>query len=96
MPISKARFMDLQDYDYQLPAELIAQHAVQPKSYSRMLVVEGDELYNNRCYQLIDYLRPGDVLVMNESRVLKNKLMGNKITGAAAELIMMDPLDTYR
>lgn len=87
--------MDLQEYDYHLPPELIAQHAVSPRSYSRLMVVHSREIQHRRFYQIIDCLQPGDVLVMNQSRVLKNKLIGKKVTGAAAEVILMDPLDAW-
>ena len=85
--------MQLDDYDYHLPDSLIAQQAVTPRSYSRMLVVQGDQWVHKRFYHIIEYLQPGDVLVMNKTRVLKNKMTGNKISGAKAEMIIMAPVD---
>jgi S-adenosylmethionine:tRNA ribosyltransferase-isomerase len=87
--------MKLSDFDYTLPKEQIAQHAVVPKSYSRLLVVNGDQLYHRRFYQLGEFLQKGDVVVINQSKVLKNKLTGKKETGAAAEFIIMQAVDTF-
>ncbi|MBN1541226.1 tRNA preQ1(34) S-adenosylmethionine ribosyltransferase-isomerase QueA [candidate division KSB1 bacterium] len=87
--------MDLNEFDYHLPSELIAQYAVQPKSFARLMVLRGDEIQHRRFFHLIDYLQAGDVLVMNRSRVLRNKLTGQKVTGAAAEAILMNPLDGH-
>ena len=87
--------LNLQDFDYHLPQELIAQTAVTPRSYSRLMVLRGDGLEHRRFYQLPRYLQKGDVIAINQSRVMKNKLTGRKSTGAAAEMILMQPVDEY-
>jgi len=78
----------LSDYDYSLPKELIAQSPVSPRSESRLLVVKQDTLEHKRFHQIIDYLMPGDVLVLNDTRVIPAKLIGKKSTGAYAEMIL--------
>ncbi len=88
--------LHLSDYNYDLPKELIAQTAVSPKSYSRLMVVMPDRIEHQRFFQIKEWLRPGDVMVVNRSKVMKNKLTGHKSTGAAAEMIVMKPVDEYR
>ncbi|MBD3378579.1 tRNA preQ1(34) S-adenosylmethionine ribosyltransferase-isomerase QueA [candidate division KSB1 bacterium] len=85
--------LNLSDFDYFLPSELIAQTAVTPRSTSRLMVLKGDDLEHRRFYQLPEYLQQGDVIAINQSRVMKNKLIGRKSTGAAAEMILMQPVD---
>ncbi|MBN2414028.1 tRNA preQ1(34) S-adenosylmethionine ribosyltransferase-isomerase QueA [candidate division KSB1 bacterium] len=87
--------MNLDQFTYELPEELIAQTAVTPRSYSKLLVVKGASLEHRRFYHIVDYFNKDDVLVLNRTRVLKNKLTGNKVTGAKAEMIIMRPVDEY-
>ena len=87
--------MNLDQFKYELPEELIAQMAVTPRSFSKLLVVKGDHLEHRRFYQIIDYFKKDDVLVLNRTRVLKNKLTGNKVSGAKAEIIIMRPVDEF-
>ena len=60
------------DFDYELPQELIAQHPMEPRDHSRLLVVDKHtgEIQHKHFYDLVDYLRPGDVLVFNDTRVI--------------------------
>ncbi len=87
--------MKLDDFNYNLPEELIAQTAVTPRSHSRLLVVQGKTQKHAHFYDSINYLQKDDVLVLNKTRVLKNKLVGNKVTGAKAEMIVMAPIDEH-
>jgi S-adenosylmethionine:tRNA ribosyltransferase-isomerase len=80
--------MKLEDFDYFLPKELIAQHAVKPKDHSRFLVVNKGNIEHKHFYDLIDYLNKDDVLVMNETRVSRVKITGKKITGSKVEIIL--------
>jgi S-adenosylmethionine:tRNA ribosyltransferase-isomerase len=86
--------MRLSDFDYYLPKRLIAQSAVRPKSFSRLLVVKGLKLEHKRFYDIKGYLKKGDVLVINESKVSKAKLLGNKISGSKVEIILMKRLNS--
>ena len=70
--------MTIDDFDYRLPLELIAQTPVEPRDSSRLLVVYRDSgILEHRTFRDIgDYLRPGDLLVANQSRVLPARLRG--------------------
>ncbi|MCD6289664.1 MAG: S-adenosylmethionine:tRNA ribosyltransferase-isomerase, partial [Anaerolineae bacterium] len=75
--------MRTSDFDYELPPELIAQTPVEPRDHSRLLVVNrGTGALEHRVFwDIVEYLRPGDVLVCNESRVIPARLHGRKPTG---------------
>lgn len=79
------------DFDYELPQELIAQHPMEPRDHSRLLVVDKHtgELQHKYFYDLVDYLRPGDVLVFNDTRVIPARLHGTKDTGAHVEVFLL-------
>lgn len=79
------------DFDYELPQELIAQHPMEPRDHSRLLVVDKHtgELQHKHFYDLVDYLRPGDVLVFNDTRVIPARLHGTKDTGAHVEVFLL-------
>ena len=86
--------MKTSDYAYDLPPELIAQEPLEPRDHSRLLVVDrtGEPLEDRHFYDLPDYLRPGDCLILNDSRVLPARLYGvKKDTGAAVELLLLTP-----
>ena len=67
------------DFSYDLPSELIAQHPVEPRDSSRLLVVDRSEgvLFHRRFRDITDYLRPGDTLVINDSKVIPARLYGH-------------------
>lgn len=80
------------DFDYHLPPELIAQQPISPRHASRLLVVHRDTgaLEHRRFYEIIDYLRPGDLLVANDSRVIPARLYGHKVpTGGRVEVLLL-------
>ncbi len=79
------------DFDYELPQELIAQHPMEPRDHSRLLVVDKKtgEIEHKHFYDLVDYLRPGDVLVFNDTRVIPARLHGQKDTGAHVEVFLL-------
>ena len=79
------------DFDYELPQELIAQHPMEPRDHSRLLVVDKNtgKLEHKHFYDLVDYLRPGDVLVFNDTRVIPARLHGTKDTGAHVEVFLL-------
>lgn len=84
--------MLITDFDYDLPLELIAQYPEEKRDEARLLVVDRkmDEIYHKKFYDIIDYLKPGDCLVMNDSKVLPARLFGTKRdTGAKAELLLI-------
>lgn len=84
--------MRLEDFDYYLPPELIAQTPVEPRDASRLLVLhrEKDMLEHRYFYDLPHYLHEGDVLVLNETRVLPARLWGRRDgTGARIEVLLL-------
>jgi S-adenosylmethionine:tRNA ribosyltransferase-isomerase len=83
--------MNTSDFDYHLPAELIAQTPVEPRDASRLLVVQRDRglLEHRRFADIVDYLRPGDLLVANDSRVIPARLHGHKASGGRVELLLL-------
>ena len=77
----------LDDFDYELPKEMIAQTPVFPRDHSKLFVL-GKKTEHKYFYNLIDYLKKDDVLVLNETKVMHAKLTGRKDTGAKVELIV--------
>ncbi|MGI9051053.1 MAG: S-adenosylmethionine:tRNA ribosyltransferase-isomerase [Ilumatobacteraceae bacterium] len=84
--------MRLQDLDYDLPPERIAQVPVEPRDSARLLVDRGGAPPAHRHVRdLPSLLRPGDVLVVNETRVLASRLRLHRATGGAAEVLLLEP-----
>ena len=84
--------MKTSDFDYILPEELIAQTPVEPRDHSRLMVVHrADGTREHRhFYDIIDYLRPGDALVINETKVIPARLLGVKEeTGVPVEVLLL-------
>jgi S-adenosylmethionine:tRNA ribosyltransferase-isomerase len=88
--------LSLAGYDYELPTELIAQNPAVPRDSSRLLVVNslnvGTEIApQHRIFRdLPEILRPGDLLVMNNTRVIPARLYGEKLTGAEVEVLLLE------
>lgn len=84
--------MKTSDFDYVLPEELIAQTPIEPRDHSRLMVVHRatGELEHKHFYDIIDYLRPGDALVINETKVIPARLLGVKEeTGVPVEVLLL-------
>lgn len=79
-------------FDYELPKEFIAQTPAEPRDHSKLLVYERqtDAVRHRHFYNLPEYLRAGDVLVINETRVLPARLMGRRETGGVIELLLLN------
>ena len=86
--------MKTHDFWYDLPEELIAQTPLQQRDTSRLCVLDRDsgEVSHRHFYDIIEYLQPGDCLVMNDSRVLPARLLGHRPTGGAVELLLLRDL----
>jgi S-adenosylmethionine:tRNA ribosyltransferase-isomerase len=83
------------DFDYDLPQELIAQTPVEPRDSSRLIVVDraGGTTQHSQFTRIGDYLRPGDLLVLNNSRVLPARLRGHRVpTGGGVEALLVREL----
>lgn len=86
--------MKTHDFWYDLPEELIAQTPLQKRDTSRLLVMDRvtGAVSHKHFYDIIDYLRPGDCLVLNDSRVLPARLLGHRPTGGAVEVLLLQDL----
>lgn len=90
--------MQRQDFHYDLPPRLIAQRPLPEREASRLLVLDGasGELADRRFVDILDYLRPGDVLVFNDTRVIPARLFGHKQSGGRVEVLVERLLDDRR
>ena len=83
--------MHLSDIDYELPEKLIAQHPVEPRDSARLLVAtHPDRVEHEHMTDLVDMLEAGDVLVVNDTRVLPARLALHRKTGGAAEVLLLE------
>ena len=82
---------DLNAYDYHLPTENIAQEPADKRDESRLLVLDcrDDSLSDRTFHNIVDYLEPGDLLVVNDTRVFPARLNGRKETGGKVELMLL-------
>ena len=88
--------MKTSDFDYLLPPELIAQTPTETRDRSRLLVLnrQTGAMHHKRFYDLVSFLQPGDVLVMNDTRVIPARLQGRKLaTGARVEILLLRHID---
>lgn len=87
--------MKLSDFDFSLPPELIAQHPLPERAASRLLVLHKDDgaIEHRRFPEILNYLTPGDVLVLNDTKVLPARLLGRKRrAGAVIEVVLLKTL----
>ena len=82
------RAFTLSDFDFELPEALIAQHPAAERSASRLLDGRGDAIADRRFSDLPDLLQPGDLLVFNDTKVVKARLFGQKASGGKLELLI--------
>ena len=84
-------YLKTHDFWYDLPEELIAQTPLEQRDSSRLCVLDKDTgaVSHRHFYDIIDYLQPGDCLVMNDSRVLPARLLGHRPTGGAVEVLLL-------
>ncbi len=80
---------------YDLPNKFIAQSPQEPRDYSKLMVadIKSQAIEHKHFYNIVDYLTPGDLLVLNDSKVLPARLIGNKITGASIELLLVKQVE---
>ena len=86
--------MKTHDFYYDLPQELIAQPPLEQRDASRLMVLnrQTGEISHRHFHDILDYLNPGDCLVMNDSRVLPARLLGHRPTGGMAEVLLLRDL----
>jgi S-adenosylmethionine:tRNA ribosyltransferase-isomerase len=88
--------MRLEELDYELPQELIAQEPIEPRDHARLLVLnrQTGEIHHRHFYELGDYLRAGDVLVINDTKVIRARLKGVRAdTKGKVEVLLLRPDD---
>lgn len=85
--------MDISHIDYKLPEELIAQTPIEPRDSARLLVAAPNGIQHRQVSDIIDYLQPGDVVVVNHTRVLPARLKLKRRTGGAVEVLLLEERD---
>lgn len=89
--------MLLSDFDYPLPPELIAQTPLEPRDRARLLIDRGEDVpIDGHVRDLVRVLRPGDLLVLNETKVLPARLRLRRGTGGSAEVLLLESTDGAR
>ncbi|MEO9685918.1 MAG: tRNA preQ1(34) S-adenosylmethionine ribosyltransferase-isomerase QueA [Tateyamaria sp.] len=90
--------MKLSDFDFELPENLIATRPAVPRSSARLLVADGDTIHDQRVTDLVNWLRPGDLLVLNDTKVIPARLFGTRArtsaqgdTTAKIEVTLLEP-----
>lgn len=86
--------MKLADFDFDLPEGLIATRPARPRTSARLLLAEGDRISDRRVSDLLDILRPGDRLILNNTRVIPARLFGTRQRGEAiakVEVTLLEP-----
>ncbi len=91
----------LSAYDYELPSDRIAQDPVTPRDTSRLLVISSAKFSNSESdrhiehhhfYDLPQFLRSGDLLVFNNTKVIPARMYGQKLSGVPVEILLMEPI----
>jgi S-adenosylmethionine:tRNA ribosyltransferase-isomerase len=88
----------IEDFDYDLPQAAIAQHPIEPRDAARLLVDNGPATppTHRHARDLPDVLEPGDLIVINDSRVLPARLRLHRSSGGSVEVLLLEPLDEDR
>jgi S-adenosylmethionine:tRNA ribosyltransferase-isomerase len=87
--------MNINDFDYDLPEHLIAQTPVEPRDHSRLMVVsrQTGQITHRIFHDIVEYLRAGDVLVLNDTRVIPARIAAIKSTGGSVEILLLRQVD---
>jgi S-adenosylmethionine:tRNA ribosyltransferase-isomerase len=88
--------VQLSDFDYELPERHIAQVPIEPRDSARLMVDRSDRIEHRHVTDLPDLLHDGDLLVLNETRVIPARIRLQRSTGGAAEVLLLDVLDGGR
>jgi S-adenosylmethionine:tRNA ribosyltransferase-isomerase len=84
--------MNLSDFQYDLPAGAIAQEPINPRDHSKLLIVDrkSNTVVHKRFFDLVEFLRPGDLLVTNATKVFPARLRGKKVSGGKVEVLLLE------
>ncbi len=85
----------LEEFDYHLPKERIAQEPVMPRDKCKLLILKCDGIEHRIFSDILDYIHEGDVLVLNDSKVIKARIYGRKFTGGKIELLLISQKGEY-
>ena len=87
--------MQVSDFNYELPEELIAQTPIKERDHSRLMVLDKEtgNIEHKTFFNIIDYLEPGDCLVRNNTKVIPARIYGTKTTGAAVEFLLLNRIE---
>jgi S-adenosylmethionine:tRNA ribosyltransferase-isomerase len=93
----RIRQVELSDFDYDLPQDRIAQVPVEPRDHARLIIDQGRRnqqaiMAHRQVFDLPEYLQPGDLLVVNDTRVIPGRLRLNRSSGGNVEVLLLDPL----
>nr|WP_322095933.1 tRNA preQ1(34) S-adenosylmethionine ribosyltransferase-isomerase QueA [Pseudanabaena mucicola] len=87
----------LSAYDYELPSDRIAQDPVTPRDASKLLIIDSERiLHHQHFYDLPNFLRSGDLLVFNNTKVIPARMYGHKQSGVPVEILLMEPIGLDR
>ena len=81
--------MHINEFDYYLPKEAIAQRPAVPRDSCKLLIIKDNKIHHHHFYEIEDYLEKGDVLVLNNTYVMKVRLYGRKETGGKVEVLVI-------
>ena len=96
--LDKGLGMRIDEFDYSLPKEMIAQEPAADRCGSRLLVLhkEDGSIEHRNFGDVVEYLQAGDVLVLNDTKVLPARLTARKATGGAVNVLLVEPIDGSR
>jgi S-adenosylmethionine:tRNA ribosyltransferase-isomerase len=89
------RNIDLNEYDYELPADRIAQYPVNERDMSQLLIYKDNMISKDIFRNIDDYIPSGSLLVINNSRVIRARILFRKETGSTVELLCLEPLSPF-
>ena len=95
----RIRQVELSEFDYDLPQDRIAQVPVEPRDHARIIIDQGRRnqqtiMAHRQVFDLPEYLQPGDLLVVNDTRVIPGRLRLNRSSGGNVEVLLLDPLSS--
>jgi len=97
VPAAADADFELSAYSYNLPPSRIAQNPVTPRDSSKLVVMDSLTTHqHSRFYDLADWLLPGDLLVLNNTKVIPARLFGHKTSGAAVEVLLVEPVEANK
>jgi S-adenosylmethionine:tRNA ribosyltransferase-isomerase len=93
--IIKMQDININDYDYDLPEDRIAQYPVSERDKSQLLVFKNNEISKDIFYNIDTHLPSGSLLVFNNTRVIRARILFRKVSGAAIEVLCIEPLNPF-